>query len=293
MIKRRKFSLQLPSRTLVLGERTLIMGVLNVTPDSFSDGGKFLDPQAAVDRAFAIEREGADIIDIGGESARPGSQGVSAREELARILPVLEGLRGRLRIPISLDTRRADVAEASAALGVEILNDVTGLRGDPRMADVARRHNLPIVLMHMRGEPRTMQKGPFAKDVLRDVKDGFLRILARAGKAHLPKSRIILDPGIGFGKNYAQNFELIGGLPQFANLGCALLIGTSRKAFLGHALGGAAEDQRIWGTAATVAAAIVGGAHIVRVHDVAEMVQVARVSDCILAPKRAETSKKP
>jgi dihydropteroate synthase len=292
MIERKKFRLQLPSRTLVLGERTLIMGVLNVTPDSFSDGGKFLHPQAAVDRAFTIERDGADIIDIGGESARPGSRGVSAQEELARILPVLEGLRGRLKVPVSLDTRHADVAEASAALGVEILNDVTGLRGDPRMADVARRHNFPIVLMHMRGEPRTMQKGPFAKDVLRDVKNGFLRILARARKANLPKSQIILDPGIGFGKNYAQNFELIARLPEFASLGCALLVGTSRKAFLGHALGGVAEDHRIWGTAATVAAAIVGGAHIVRVHDVAEMVQVARVSDCFLGPKRAEGAKR-
>src|SRR6202167_3097546 len=160
MIKRQKYKLRPPSRPLVLGERTLVMGVLNVTPDSFSDGGLFLDADAAVARALEMERDGADIVDIGGESTRPGSQAISAEEELQRILPVLERLRGKIKIPISVDTSKSEVAEAAAAAGAEILNDVTALRNDPRVADVARRRKLPLILMHMRGRPRTMQKGP-------------------------------------------------------------------------------------------------------------------------------------
>jgi dihydropteroate synthase len=281
MIQRKKFRLRLPSRTLVLGERTLVMGVLNVTPDSFSEGGLFFDASAAVEHAFEMERAGADIIDIGGESTRPGSLGVTAEEELRRILPVLATLHGRLKIPISADTSKSDVAEAAAEAGAEILNDVTALRGDPRIAEVARRRKLPLILMHMRGEPRTMQKKPFARNILRDVTAGLKRAAALARRAGVPKSQIILDPGTGFGKSYEQNFELIARLPELARLGYPLLIGTSRKSFVGRALGGAPETQRMWGTAATVAASILQGAHIVRVHDVAEMVQVARVTDAI------------
>jgi dihydropteroate synthase len=281
MIQRKKFRLRLPSRTLVLGERTLVMGVLNVTPDSFSEGGLFFDASAAVEHAFEMERAGADIIDIGGESTRPGSLGVTAEEELRRILPVLATLHGRLKIPISADTSKSDVAEAAAEAGAEILNDVTALRGDPRIAEVARRRKLPLILMHMRGEPRTMQKKPFARNILRDVTAGLKRAAALARRAGVPKSQIILDPGTGFGKSYEQNFELIARLPELARLGYPLLIGTSRKSFVGRALGGAPETQRMWGTAATVAASILQGAHIVRVHDVAEMVQVARVTDVI------------
>jgi dihydropteroate synthase len=281
MIQRKKFRLRLPSRTLVLGERTLVMGVLNVTPDSFSEGGLFFDASAAVEHAFEMERAGADIIDIGGESTRPGSLGVTAEEELRRILPVLATLHGRLKIPISADTSKSDVAAAAAEAGAEILNDVTALRGDPRIAEVARRRKLPLILMHMRGEPRTMQKKPFARNILRDVTAGLKRAAALARRAGVPKSQIILDPGTGFGKSYEQNFELIARLPELARLGYPLLIGTSRKSFVGRALGGAPETQRMWGTAATVAASILQGAHIVRVHDVAEMVQVARVTDVI------------
>jgi dihydropteroate synthase len=283
MIRRKKFRLRLPSRTLVLGERTLIMGVLNVTPDSFSEGGQFFDTDAAVEHAVEMERVGADIIDIGGESTRPGSLGVTAEEELRRILPVLATLHGRLKIPISVDTTKSAVAEAAAEAGAEILNDVTALRGDPRIAEVARRRKLPLILMHMRGEPRTMQKKPFARDILRDVTAGLRRAASLARRAGVPKSQIILDPGTGFGKSYEQNFELIARLPELARLGYPLLIGTSRKSFVGRALGGVAETERIWGTAATVAASILQGAHIVRVHDVAEMVQVARVTDVILS----------
>jgi len=281
MIQRKKFRLRLPSRTLELGERTLVMGVLNVTPDSFSEGGLFFDGSAAVEHAFEMERAGADIIDIGGESTRPGSLGVTAEEELRRILPVLTTLHGRLKIPISVDTSKSDVAEAAAEAGAEILNDVTALRTDPRIAEVARRRKLPLILMHMRGEPRTMQKKPFARNILRDVTTGLKRAAALARRAGVPKSQIILDPGTGFGKSYEQNFELIARLPELARLGYPLLIGTSRKSFVGRALGGVPEMERIWGTAATVAASILQGAHIVRVHDVAEMVQVARVTDVI------------
>jgi dihydropteroate synthase len=286
MFRRKKFRLRLPSRTLVLGERTLVMGVLNITPDSFSDGGLFSNVDEAVAHALMMEREGADIIDVGGESTRPGSEGTSAEEELARVLPVLEKLRGRLKIPVSIDTQKARVAEAAVAAGAEILNDVTALRADPALAQVARRHRLPMVLMHMRGEPRTMQKQPFARDVVRDVISGLRSAIARACKAGLAKSRLVLDPGIGFGKSFEQNYELLARLPDLARLGCPLLVGTSRKTFLGHTLGGATPEQRIWGTAATVAASILAGAHIVRVHDVAEMVQVARVTDAVLAVRQ-------
>jgi len=286
VFRRKKFRLRLRSRTLALGERTLVMGVLNVTPDSFSDGGLFVDARLAIARAFEIERAGADILDIGGESTRPGSEGVSAEQELERILPVMEGLHGRLKIPVSIDTQKAAVAEAAAAAGAEMINDVSALRSDAALAEVARRHRLPLVLMHMRGTPRTMQTGPFARDVLVDVASGLRAALARARKAGLAKSQIILDPGIGFGKSFEQNFELLAYLPKLAALGCPLLVGPSRKAFLGATLARQGvpmpPEARLWGTAAAVAASILGGAHIVRVHDVAEMVQVARVADAVL-----------
>jgi dihydropteroate synthase len=284
MFRRKKFKLRLPSRTLVLGERTLVMGILNITPDSFSDGGLFLDPDAAVARALEIEKSGADLIDLGGESTRPGSQGISAEEELRRVLPVLDGLRGRLKIPISIDTAKSLVAEAAAIAGAEILNDVTGLRADPRIAEVARRRKLPLILMHMRGEPRTMQKQPFARDVVRDVAAGLRRAVAVARRAGVAKSQIVLDPGIGFGKSWPQNFELLERLHELARLGFPLLVGASRKSFIGKVLGGAAKDDRAWGTAATVATSILGGAHIVRVHDIAEMAQVAKVADAVINP---------
>ncbi|MHB8755558.1 MAG: dihydropteroate synthase [Candidatus Acidiferrales bacterium] len=281
MIHRKKFVLRLPSRTLALGEHTLIMGVLNVTPDSFSDGGHFIDPAKAVARAFEMERAGADILDVGGESTRPGSSGISAQDEMARVLPVLNKLRSRLKIPISIDTQKAEVAEAAIAAGAEMINDISALRSDPELARVARQHRLPTILMHMRGKPRTMQQGPFARNALPGIIGGLRAALARAEHAGIAKSQIVLDPGIGFGKNYAQNFDVLARLPELAQLGYPLLVGASRKAFIGHALGGVPPNQRIWGTAAAVAASIFGGAHIVRVHDVFEMSQVARIADSI------------
>jgi len=271
---------------MVLGERTLIMGVLNVTPDSFSDGGKFFSLNRAVDGALAMERAGADLLDIGAESTRPGSAGISAAEELQRLLPVLEALRALLKIPISVDTQKAGVAEIALGAGAAILNDISGLKNDPRLAEVAAKFGAPLILMHMRGTPRTMQKQAFAKDVLKDVIAGLRHSIAIARRAGVHKSQIILDPGIGFGKSFQQNYELLARLPELAKLGYPLLVGTSRKGFLGATLAShgkpAPPEARIWGTAATVTASILGGAHIVRVHEVAEMAQVAKVADALL-----------
>jgi dihydropteroate synthase len=288
MVKRRKFQLRLPSGALALGERTLVMGVLNITPDSFSDGGKFLDPQRAVEHALEMERAGADLLDIGGESTRPGSTGTPADTELARILPVLEGVRGVLKIPISIDTRKSQVAEVAISAGAQIINDVSGLHSDRRIAEVAHRRGVPLILMHMRGQPETMQKKPFARDVMKDVTQGLRASISIARKAGVAKSQIIIDPGIGFGKSFEQNYELLRKLPELAKLGYPLLVGTSRKGFLGATLArdgkSAPAEDRLWATAATLTASILGGAHIVRVHDVSEMVQVARVADCLLDP---------
>jgi len=286
---RKKFTLKLPSRTLVLGERTLVMGILNVTPDSFSDGGQFLDPSLAIEHALEMERAGADLLDVGGESTRPGSSGTSWEEELARVLPVLRGLGGVLKIPISIDTQKSEVAEAALDAGAELINDISGLQCNACLAELAARRRVPLILMHMRGKPRTMQKAGFARNVLRDVTQGLRKSVSIARKAGVPKSQIILDPDIGFGKSFAQNYELLEKLPQLAKLGYPLLVGTSRKGFLGATLARdskpAPPEDRVWGTAATVAAAILQGAHIVRVHDVSEMVQVARVADCVANPR--------
>lgn len=283
MAIRAKFRLRLRSRTLRLGERTLVMGVLNVTPDSFSDGARYFNPRRAVAQALAMERAGADLIDIGGESTRPGSYGISVEEELRRVLPVLRGLRKRLRVPISIDTSKAEVAEAALAAGAQMINDITGLRADARLAEVARRHRVPLVLMHIRGTPATMQKLRPAKNIWRELEHGLRWSVRQALRAGVRRSQLLIDPGIGFGKTAEQNYEILRGLPRLAKFRLPILIGTSRKSFIGKVLGGAPPEERLWGTAATVAASILGGAHIVRVHDVAEMVQVARISDAILA----------
>jgi dihydropteroate synthase len=285
LITRKKFRLRLPSRSLVLGERTLLMGVVNVTPDSFSGDGLHLDVKAAAARALEMERDGADIIDIGGESTRPGAEWIATDEELRRVIPVLRMLHGRLKIPISIDTNKSEVAEAAAEAGAEIINDVTALRRDPRIAEVARRRMLPLILMHMRGDPRTMQAAPFARDVIRDVTASLKKAATLARRSGVSKSQIVLDPGLGFGKSFAQNYELIARLPELARLGFPILVGPSRKGFIGRSLGGVPENERVFGTAAAVAACILQGAHIVRVHDVREMVQVARVADMLVSPE--------
>ncbi|OFV88213.1 MAG: dihydropteroate synthase, partial [Acidobacteria bacterium RIFCSPHIGHO2_12_FULL_67_30] len=258
-------------------------GVLNVTPDSFSDGGRFFDPDKAAAHALAMQRAGADLIDIGGESTRPGSAGVSAAVELRRVLPVLRRLRGRLRVPISIDTAKADVAEAAIRAGAQMVNDTSGLRADPRLAEVARRYRVPLVLMHIRGTPRTMQKIPFARNILRDVEQGLRRSVRQALQAGVRRSQLLIDPGLGFGKTAEQNYEIIQYLNRLARLRLPLLLGPSRKTFIGKVLGNAPASDRLMGTAAAVTASILAGAHIVRVHDVAEMAEVARVADAFLA----------
>jgi dihydropteroate synthase len=296
MPHRKIFRLHLPTHTLVLGKRTLLMGVLNITPDSFSDGGKFLAPNRAIAHALSLQKAGADLLDIGAESTRPGSVGISVVEELRRLLPVLQALRGKLKIPISIDTRKASVAEIAIGAGAEIINDVSGLNHDPRVAEVAARRRVPLILMHMRGEPRTMQKAPFARDVTKDITQGLRASIQKARRAGVTKSQIIIDPGIGFGKSFEQNYEILRRLSDLAKLGHPLLVGTSRKGFLGRTLAlgkgratGKTEsvpaEERIWATAATVTASILGGAHIVRVHDVAEMAQVVSVADRLLNPQ--------
>ena len=283
---RKQFHLKPRSGVLKLGERTLVMGVLNVTPDSFSDGGKFINVQRAVRHALAMQRDGADIIDIGAESTRPGAVEISAAEELRRLLPVLHALRGKLEIPISVDTQKSAVAEPALGAGAQIINDISGLRSDPALARVAAKHRAPLILMHMRGTPRTMQKGPFARDVTHDVISGLRKSISTARKYGVKRSQIVIDPGIGFGKSHSQNYHLLAKLPELAKLGYPMMVGTSRKGFLGATLAKngkpAPAEERIFATAATVAASILNGAHIVRVHDVAEMKQVALTMDALL-----------
>lgn len=283
MQARRRYVLTLPRMKLVLGQRTLLMGVLNVTPDSFSDGGRFLDPDRAAAHALAMQRAGADLIDLGGESTRPGSAGVSATVELRRVLPVLRRLRGCLRVPISIDTTKADVAEAALQAGAQMINDTSGLRADLRLAEVARRHRVPLVLMHIHGTPRTMQRIPFARDVLGDVEKGLRWSVRQALQAGVRRSQLLIDPGLGFGKTAEQNYEIIQHLSRLGRFRLPLLLGPSRKTFIGKVLGNAPAGDRLLGTAAAVTASILAGAHIVRVHDVREMVEVARVADAFLA----------
>jgi len=267
---------------LVAKRHPVIMGVLNVTPDSFSDGGCFLDPAAAIAHAKEMIGEGADIIDIGAESSRPYGNpvAVTAEEERHRLESVLPAV-ARLGPPVSIDTMKASVAAWALANGATIVNDVWGLQRDPDMAGVVAAHGVPVIIMHNRdaADPGI--------DIFADLDAFFERSLAIAAAAGIRRDAVVLDPGIGFGKSIRQNFELLAHLPRLAALGYPLLIGTSRKAFLGATLGGAKSpappDERIWGTAATVTAAILNGAHIVRVHDAAEMAQVARVADAIAA----------
>jgi dihydropteroate synthase len=288
MIQKKTFWLKLRSGRMRLGGRTLVMGVLNLTPDSFSDGGRFFDVKSAVRHALAMQLDGADIIDIGAESTRPGSVAISAAEELRRLLPVLEALRGKLKLPISVDTQKSAVAELALGAGAEIVNDISGLRSDPELASVAAKYGAPLILMHMRGTPRTMQKRRFARDAMRDVMNGLRKSIATAKTFGVKRSQIVIDPGIGFGKSYSQNYELLAKLSQLAKFGYPLMVGASRKGFLGATLAKngkpAPAEERIFATAAAVAASILNGAHIVRVHDVAEMKQVALVADCVLRP---------
>jgi dihydropteroate synthase len=256
------------------------MGVLNVTPDSFSDGGAFVDLNTAVQRGVQIASEGADLLDIGGESTRPGSQGVPLEEELRRVLPVVERLSKAVRIPISIDTSKAEVASLAIESGASLVNDVTALRADPKMATVVARSKAAVILMHMQGTPATMQKRPRYHDVVTDVAEFLLRAATQAQRAGIERSRILVDPGLGFGKTVAHNLELVRALERFVSLGFPVVVGPSRKSFIGKTLHAEVQD-RLTGTLACVAYAQRCGVHVVRVHDVQPTVQLIRMLESI------------
>ena len=274
---------KLARRSLPYGEHTLVMGVLNITPDSFSDGGQFFSPDRALTHAEQMIVAGADIIDVGGESTRPGSAVVSEEEELRRVLPVIEKLATQTSIPISIDTTKPLVARAALAAGAEIVNDISALRFDPLIADEAARAGAGLILMHSRGTPKTMQELPPLEDILTEVIAGLRESIIVAQKHGVAAESIAIDPGIGFGKTVEQNVELIAKLDQLA---CEftefpLLIGTSRKSFIGKLLAGAPADERLYGTIASITASVLKGAHIVRVHDVRAAVEAVRIADAV------------
>ena len=264
------------------------MGIVNVTPDSFSDGGALMDPQRAIDAALQMVEDGADLLDVGGESTRPGAAPLGEAEERRRVLPVIEGLAPRLTVPISIDTYKASVAEAALAAGAAVINDISGLRYEPALAQVAARHRAPIILMHMRGRSGDMYKQAVYHDVVDEVLDELRESVAFATTAGVTRDRILIDPGLGFAKEPAHSFEALARLHEFAELGYPLVAGPSRKGFLTRPLGrDVPAPARDWPTSAAVAAAVLGGAHVVRVHAVREMVQVARVADEIRKYHRA------
>lgn len=256
------------------------MGVLNVTPDSFSDGGRYLRPDRALAHAERMAEEGADLIDIGGESTRPGALPVPLKEELRRVIPVIKRVAARCRLPISIDTSKAEVARQAIEAGAAMVNDVTALLGDPEMAGVVADAGVPVVLMHMRGTPETMQRSPRYRALMEELLCFFRGRIAAAVAAGIDRHRIVIDPGIGFGKTVAHNLEILNRLKLLARLNRPILIGPSRKSFLGRLID-QSVDQRLEGTAAAVTAAVLHGAEVVRVHDVAEMVRVVRVADAI------------
>jgi dihydropteroate synthase len=315
---RATFTLDVGGRRILLGERTLVMGVLNVTPDSFSDGGLYLDAKSAIAHGLEMMRQGADWIDVGGESTRPGSIPLSPEVELARVLPVIRGLNRRApALPISIDTTKSEIAEQAIQAGASIINDVSGLRFDPQLAVVARRARAALVLMHLRGRPETMQQRPFARSIARSLGRGLAWSVRRALSLGVRRSQILIDPGLGFGKTRRQNFEIIAALHRLQRFGLPLLVGASRKSFVqAVAAGEGLEPARkstqgrsrpnSWrllktgsvtdleaarmlqiGDAAAVTAAILGGAHVVRVHDVAAIMPAVRIADAVLAARAA------
>ena len=264
-----------------LGQRTLIMGILNVTPDSFSDGGLYFDRERAIAHGLELVEEGADIIDVGGESTRPGAAPVPTKEELCRVIPVIEFLRKETDVVISIDTYKANVAAAALAAGAGMVNDISALRFDGEMIDVLIRYDVPIVLMHMQGRPQTMQESPQYNDVVLDIIEFLRERIAAAAAAGISKKRLIIDPGIGFGKLLKHNLEILRRLDEFKDLGRPILIGPSRKSFIGQ-LTGAPLKERLPGTIASIVLGIIKGAEIVRVHDVREAQQAIQVADAII-----------
>lgn len=272
--------LEWPTGRLDFSGGTLIMGILNVTPDSFSDGGAFLDSQKAIEHGLQMAKEGAAIIDIGPESTRPAAEPVAADEQIRRAIPVIEAFAGEIDVPISIDTRIADVAKAALDAGAAMINDITAL-ADSRMAELAAERQVPVVLMHIQGTPQTMQLEPKYDDVVTEVLDFLLSRAKRAEQFGIPRERIFIDPGIGFGKTVEHNLELLRHIDRFVNTGYRVLVGTSRKRFIGRITGKENPADRIFGTAATVALCVAAGVSIVRVHNVAQMADVVKVAKAV------------
>jgi dihydropteroate synthase len=274
------FRLSWSRYTLDLSRRTHVMGVINVTPDSFSDGGQFFEKERAIEHALQLAMDGADLIDIGGESTRPYSKGISADEEMNRVLPVIEGLKEELGIPISIDTLKAEVAREALRCGAAMVNDISALRSDPEMAAVVAEAEVPVILMHMKGTPADMQVHPTYDDVASEIISFLKQAMDQAVRNGVQRDRIIVDPGVGFGKTFDHNLEILRELGRFRCLDAPILVGSSRKAFIGQILDKKVEE-RDTGTMATVAAAVMNGAHIVRVHNVKQAVETVKVIDAI------------
>ena len=273
--------LKLSDYTFDFSQKTYIMGILNITPDSFSDGGKYFDEDKAVRRAIQMAEDGADIIDIGGESTRPGSDPVTIEEELRRTVPVIKAVMKHVHIPVSIDTYKSEVAQRALDAGAAMINDISGLNFDREMAKVAAQHGVPVIIMHIKGEPKNMQQNPVYNALIPEICEYLKDAIKRAVDTGISADKIMIDPGIGFGKTFEHNLEIIHNLAEFKILGKPVMVGPSRKAFLGKILGDASPEERLEATAAAVAISIMNGAHMIRVHDVREMVKVAKVADAI------------
>ena len=273
-----KYELDCRGKKLFLHKRTHIMGILNVTPDSFYDGGRYHHAEQAVERGLRLEAEGADVIDVGGESTRPGAQSISVQEELDRVLPVIEALVKNVTVPISIDTYKAPVAEAALQAGAHMVNDISGFHFDLELPEIVAKYQVPVVLMHIKGTPREMQRDPRYLDLLGEVIDYLKEGITRAHRAGVSEEQIVIDPGIGFGKRLHDNYVLLQRLPELQLLRKPILVGPSRKSFIGKVVNRPPEE-RLWGTAAAVTVAILNGADIIRVHDVAAIKQVAQIAD--------------
>ncbi len=279
-----RFTLDMPKGPLTLGDRTKIMGILNVTPDSFSDGGRFLDFDAAIAHGEKMAQEGADVIDIGGESTRPGAETVPLEEEAKRVIPVVEHLAKNLTIPLSIDTCKAEIARRALEAGAQMVNDISGLQSDEKMAEVVRESGCPLIIMHMQGTPKRMQENPSYDALIPEILSFLQKRIDFVVRSGISENQVIIDPGIGFGKTVEHNLEILRELSRLRALGKPLLVGPSRKSSIGKVLDAEVYD-RIEGTAAAVSVAIANGAHIVRVHDVKEMARVAKMTDAIMGKR--------
>jgi dihydropteroate synthase len=266
-------------------KKTYIMGILNVTPDSFSDGGLYFDKSTAVKRAFQMVEEGADIIDIGGESTRPGSEPITIEEELMRTIPVIGAISKEVKIPLSIDTYKSEVAKRALDAGASMVNDISGLRFDPKMPEVVSEYKVPVVIMHIRGNPRDMQQNPVYEALIPEIMDYLRTGMIIARQAGISEDMIVIDPGIGFGKTFDHNLQVIHNLHELTLLEKPILIGLSRKAFIGKILGDIPVTERLEGAAAAISISIMNGANIIRAHDVKEIVKVAKVADAIKKEK--------